>query len=237
MAILAIDTSNFSLSIAVCSEDKVLGECVTNMKKNHSIRLMPMVSQLLDEVEVDPSELTAIAVARGPGSYTGVRIGVATAKSMAWSLSIPLLGISSLEALAWNGAYFPGRIVPFFDARRGQVYTGVYKKTQTGGVDLVGAERIVLLKQALEEWKEADAKEPILFLSDDIAIHEAAIMDTLGEQAVLAPPSYRVPRAAHLAMAGWSALREKRVEDTQAFAPVYLQLAEAEAKWLAGQKK
>lgn len=237
MTILAIDTSNFSLSIAVCTEDKVLGECVTNLKKNHSVRLMPMVSQLLDEVEVEPSGLKAVVVARGPGSYTGVRIGVATAKSIAWSLNIPLIGISSLEVLAWNGAYFPGRIIPFFDARRGQVYTGVYHYAPEGGVRLAEAERIVLLEQALEEWKAADAQESILFLGDDIAIHKDTIQNILGEQAVFAPASYRVPRAAHLAAAGWKALQEGRVEDTQTFTPVYLQLAEAEAKWLASQKK
>ncbi|WP_286884113.1 tRNA (adenosine(37)-N6)-threonylcarbamoyltransferase complex dimerization subunit type 1 TsaB [Aneurinibacillus sp. UBA3580] len=237
MTILAIDTSNFSLGVAVCTEDKVLGEFSTNLKKNHSIRLMPMVSQLLDEVEVDPTELAAVAVARGPGSYTGVRIGVATAKSMAWSLNIPLLGISSLEVLAWNAAYFPGRIVPLFDARRGQVYTGVYRAMPEGGVYLAEAERIVLLKQALEEWREADDQEPILFLGDDITIHRETITEIMGDQAVFAPMSYRIPRAAHLAAAGWKALKEERIEDTETFTPVYLQMAEAEAKWLASQKK
>lgn len=237
MTILAIDTSNFSLGIAVCTENKVLGECITNLKKNHSVRLMPMISQLLDEVEVEPSELKAITVARGPGSYTGVRIGVATAKSMAWALNIPLIGISSLEVLAWNGAYFPGRIVPFFDARRGQVYTGVYHQAPGGGVCLAEAERIVLLEQVLEEWKAADAQASILFLSDDIAIHQDTIQNILGEQALFAPASYRVPHAAHLAAAGWKALKDGRIEDTQTFTPVYLQLAEAEAKWLASQKK
>jgi tRNA threonylcarbamoyladenosine biosynthesis protein TsaB len=237
MAILAIDTSNFSLGVAISTEEKVLGECTTNLKKNHSVRLMPMISQLLDEVEIDPADLTAIAVARGPGSYTGVRIGVATAKSMAWSLGIPLLGISSLEVLAWNGAYFPGRVVPFFDARRGQVYTGVYGTAPDGNMRLVEEERIVLFKQALEEWKEADNQEPILFLSDDMEIHKETITETLGDQAIFAPVSYRVPRAAHLAAAGWKALREGHVEETETFAPVYLQLAEAEAKWLASRNK
>jgi tRNA threonylcarbamoyladenosine biosynthesis protein TsaB len=237
MTILAIDTSNFALGVAVCTEEKVLGEYTTNLKKNHSIRLMPAISQLLDEVEVDPAELSAIVVARGPGSYTGVRIGVATAKSMAWSLNIPLIGISSLEALAWNAAHFPGWIVPLFDARRGQVYTGVYKMSPEGGVELQEEERIVLLTQALEEWKDRGEEEPILFLGDDVAIHKETIIDRMGSRAVFAPLSYHVPRAAHLAAAGWRKLRADQIEDTETFTPVYLQLAEAEAKWLANQKK
>ncbi|MED0738617.1 tRNA (adenosine(37)-N6)-threonylcarbamoyltransferase complex dimerization subunit type 1 TsaB [Aneurinibacillus thermoaerophilus] len=237
MMILAIDTSNFSLGVAICSKEKVLGECTTNLKKNHSVRLMPMIDQLLKEVEVDPAELSAIAVARGPGSYTGVRIGVATAKSMAWSLNIPLIGISSLEVLAWNGAYFPGMIVPLFDARRGQVYTGVYRSVPEGGVQLAEPERIVLFRQALEEWKTIVTEEPVLFLGDDVALHKETIQEILGTRAVFAPLSYQIPRAAHLGAAGWKALREGRVENTQTFAPVYLQLAEAEAKWLASQKK
>ncbi|WP_027416690.1 tRNA (adenosine(37)-N6)-threonylcarbamoyltransferase complex dimerization subunit type 1 TsaB [Aneurinibacillus terranovensis] len=235
MNILAIDTSNLVLAVSVCTEDKVLGECATNLKKNHSVRLMPMISSLLDEVGMAPDELSAIVIARGPGSYTGVRIGVATAKSMAWALNIPLVGISSLEVLAWNGAYFPGLIVPLFDARRSQVYTGTYRWGKDG-VESVHPDRIILFKEALEEWKRSDEQESILFLGDDLSIHREAAIDTLGERAVFAPVSYQLPRAAHLAAAGIKALRSGRVEDTADFTPTYLQLAEAEAKWLANRK-
>lgn len=236
MNILAIDTSTFSLGVAVYSEQKVLGEFSTNIKKNHSIRLMPMISELLDEVELVPADLSAIVVARGPGSYTGVRIGVATAKSMAWSLGIPLIGVSSLEVIAWNGMHFPSLIVPLFDARRGQVYTAAYRWREDG-VEVAEEERIVLLANALEEWRELPDQPPILFLGDDVALHRELIVERLGSRAKFAPASYSLARAAHLAAAGMKAWRAGRTEDVAAFTPVYLQLAEAEAKWLAGQKK
>jgi tRNA threonylcarbamoyladenosine biosynthesis protein TsaB len=233
MNILAIDTSNLVLAISVITEDVVLGEFATNLKKNHSVRLMPMISQLLDEIGMEPSELSAVVAARGPGSYTGVRIGVSTAKSMAWSLGIPLIGVSSLEVLAYNGAYFAGLIVPLFDARRGQIFTGAYKWID-GTVQCVSADRIVLFADMLSELKETEEK--VLFLGDDLSIHREAAVEVLGDQAVFAPASYQLPRAAHLAQAGLQAYREGRVEDTQAFTPSYLQMAEAEAKWLASRK-
>lgn len=236
MNILAIDTSTFSLSVAVSTEQKVLGEFATNLKKNHSIRLMPLISDLLAEVELAPTDLSAIVVAQGPGSYTGVRIGVATAKSMAWSLGIPLIGISSLEVIAWNGMHFPGLIVPLFDARRGQVYTAVYRSGEDG-IEVVEEERIVLLENALQAWRELPGEPPMLFLGDDVALHRERIVEQLGSRAIFAPVSYSLPRAAHLVEAGRRAWAAGRTEDVAAFTPVYLQLAEAEAKWLAAQKK
>jgi tRNA threonylcarbamoyladenosine biosynthesis protein TsaB len=126
MKMLAIDTSNFVMGVAVVEENKVIGEIITNLKKNHSVRVMNAVESLLKDCDIAPSELDRIVVAHGPGSYTGVRIGVTIAKTLAWTLNIPLIGVSSLEALAANGRYFDGYIAPLFDARRQQLYTGLY---------------------------------------------------------------------------------------------------------------
>ena len=127
MKVLAIDTSNFTLGIALIDGNQVMGEYITNLKKNHSVRVMPAIETLLKDCDTLPKELDKIVVAKGPGSYTGVRIGVTIAKTLAWTLKIPLSGVSSLEALAANGRYFNGSISPLFDARRGQVYTGLYE--------------------------------------------------------------------------------------------------------------
>src|SRR5699024_3708924 len=97
------DTSNQVMGVALLHDDVLVGEIVTNIKKNHSVRLMPAIDQLMRETGMTPDLLDKIAVAKGPGSFTGVRIGLATAKAMAWSLEIPIVGVSSLEVLAYQG--------------------------------------------------------------------------------------------------------------------------------------
>jgi len=234
MRVLGIDTSNLVLSVALVDEERVLGEWTTNLQKNHSVRLMDSISLLLDELDLQPDQLDGIAVAHGPGSYTGVRIGVATAKSMAWSLGKPVVGISSLIAVAMNAAAFPGGIVPLFDARRGQVYTGYYRAAADGTLQAELAERIVLLREWLPLIREQSGEAPILFVGDDTAIHRELIAAELGGQAVFAPAPFNHPRASHIAWLGLKRLAE--AGSAHALTPEYLQLAEAEAKWLAQQK-
>src|SRR5699024_3341921 len=110
MNILAMDTSHHVMGVALLQEDKIIGEITTNLAKNHSVRLMPAVEQLMKEVAMKPEDLDKIVVAKGPGSYTGVRIALSTAKSMAWALDIPIVGVSSLEVLAYQGRLFQGYI-------------------------------------------------------------------------------------------------------------------------------
>ncbi|MBY0054406.1 tRNA (adenosine(37)-N6)-threonylcarbamoyltransferase complex dimerization subunit type 1 TsaB [Brevibacillus agri] len=231
MRVLAIDTSNLVLSVAVVEEERVLAEMTTNQQKNHSVRLMDCISELLDATGTSPEQLSGFGVANGPGSYTGVRIGVATAKSMAWSLNVPVIGVSSLEVVAMNALGFPGLIVPLFDARRGQVYSGCYRTNGLESVEAQEKEKIVLLQEWLPQLRDLAQGEPVLFLGEDVRIHRKAIEQELGEQARFASPAANHPRAAHI---GYAALR--RLQDggsAHELVPEYLQLAEAEAKWLA----
>lgn len=231
MKVLAIDTSNQVMGVAVSDGDTVLGEFVTNLKKNHSVRLMPAIDILLQEVHMQPSDLDRIAVAAGPGSYTGVRIGVSVAKTMAWSLNIPLVGISSLEALAMNGCRFSGYLVPLFDGRRGQVYTGLYQGHH-GSLTLLEQERIMLLTDWLDICKRYT--NDIMFLGQDLMMHQTMIKDTLGDQAVFAAGAELNPQPGHIAVLG---SRRHPVSSPHTFVPEYLQLAEAEAKWQDAQRK
>lgn len=230
MKVLAIDTSNQVMGVAVTDGDVVLGEMITNMKRNHSVRLMPCVQTLLKEVQLTPGDLDRVAVAAGPGSYTGVRIGVTTAKTLAWSLDIPIVGISSLEILARNGQRFEGLVSPLFDARRGQVYTGLYG-TRNGRFEKMKANRIQLLTDWLEELGRQE--QPILFLGQDLNIHGQTIKDTLGDQAFFATAGEQNPRPGELALL---AGQRDPAESVHSFVPEYLQLAEAESKWLASQE-
>lgn len=227
MKALAIDTSTYVMGIAVVDGDKILGEMITNLQKNHSIRLMPSIVNLMEEVGIEPNELERIIVAHGPGSYTGVRIGVMTAKALAFALNIPIVGVSTLEVLAQNGRFFSGYICPFIDARRGQVYTGLYK-SQDSVVESVQKDQLVLLESWLEQLKTFD--QPILFLSsNDLPLHQNVIKEILGDQAVFQVLSMQNPRTAELVQLG---LNKEPSQSVHTFVPQYLQLAEAEAKWL-----
>lgn len=233
MRILGIDTSNLVLSVALIDEQRVLGEWTTNLNKNHSIRLMDSISELLDELDVAPEQLDGIAVAHGPGSYTGVRIGVSTAKSMGWSLGIPVVGISSLQAVAMNALGFGGLIIPLFDARRGQVYTGGYRSQSVGQLQEELPERIILLRDWLPMIVDRSRNQPILFVGEDVRLHKDTIVELVGEQAVFAPVTFHLPRASQVAIMGQKLLAE--AHNVHDLVPEYLQMAEAEAKWLAKQ--
>lgn len=230
MTILAIDTSNTALGVALLEENQVLGEYMTNLKKNHSIRIMPAIQMLMKDCERTPSDLTKIVVAKGPGSYTGIRIGVTIAKTLAWTLKIPLVGVSSLEILAGVGRYFDGYVSPIFDARRGQVFTGLYQ-FENGKLVTIEQDQLAMIK----DWAEklAGLSKSILFIGNDLVLHRGTIEEIVGDQAVFAAMTEHNPRPSELALLGM----DKQGEDIHSFVPNYLRLAEAEAKWLEAKGK
>ncbi|MEH7114480.1 tRNA (adenosine(37)-N6)-threonylcarbamoyltransferase complex dimerization subunit type 1 TsaB [Neobacillus niacini] len=231
MTILSIDTSNYALGVALIEDNQVLGEYITNLKKNHSVRIMPAIHTLMKDCERAPSDLTKVVVAKGPGSYTGVRIGVTIAKTLAWSLKIPLVGVSSLEILASGiGRYFDGYISPLFDARRGQVYTGLFRY-QSGVLESIKEDRLVMINDWASTLKELD--KPVLFVGNDLPLHQAVLEDTLSSQAVFAAITEHNPRPSELALLG----SVKQAEDIHSFVPNYIRLAEAETKWLEANGK
>lgn len=124
---LLIDTSNQPLSVALMQNDEVLAEITTDSKQNHSVQLMPAISQLFEQSKIAKQQLDAIIVAEGPGSYTGLRIGVTVAKTLAYALDVKLYGVSSLKALAATIDHTDKLLVPVFDARRQAVYTGIFQ--------------------------------------------------------------------------------------------------------------
>ncbi|GIN42339.1 tRNA (adenosine(37)-N6)-threonylcarbamoyltransferase complex dimerization subunit type 1 TsaB [Heyndrickxia oleronia] len=229
MKVLAIDTSNNPLGIALLDENKVIGEYITNLKKNHSIRVMPAIQQLMTDCEIEPSQLDKIVVAKGPGSYTGVRIGVTIAKTLAWSLNIPLVGVSSLKLLAASVRYFPGVVSPLFDARRGQIYTGLYRyngSTLETEIDDCN----VLTVDWVDRLVKLDS--PILFIGNDVSLHKEILSDKLGDKAVFAEFTENNPRPSELGLLGMNIAGE----EIHTFVPNYIRLVEAEAKWLDSQK-
>ncbi|MBM7663315.1 tRNA threonylcarbamoyladenosine biosynthesis protein TsaB [Bacillus mesophilus] len=230
MKILAIDTSTYVMGIALTDQQNVIGEYITNIKKNHSVRLMPAIEQVMIDCDISPNMLDKIVVAKGPGSYTGVRIGVSIAKTLAWSLQVPLVGVSSLEQLAWNGRGFNGYICPVMDARREQLFTGLY---QYNGQSMTSVmkDQNVPLEDWLAQLKDIDGN--VLFIGNDVPIHRGKMAEVLGDQAVFSSFLDGNPRPALLAHIGST----KEAEDLHTFVPSYLRLAEAEANWLASNEK
>lgn len=231
MKVIAIDTSNYALGISLLDEEKVIGEYISNVKKNHSVRVMPAIEHLMKECDILPTDLTKVVVAKGPGSYTGVRIGVTIAKTLAWTLRIPIVGVSSLEILAASiGRYFQGSISPLFDARRGQIYTGLYQYNG-GKLLVIEKDQLVLSQDWAGDLKKRS--ESILFVGNDLPLHRNVLQETLDHQAFFAEITEHNPRPSELALLG----KDLPGEDVHSFVPNYIRLAEAEAKWLEAKKE
>ncbi len=226
MNILAIDTSNQPLSIAILKDKELVATITTNQAKNHSVTLMPQIANLLSSVGMKPTDIDRFVVAKGPGSYTGLRIGVTTAKTFAFTLTKELVGVSSLAVLA-DGINEEGTmIVPLFDARRGNVFAGVYSKA---GIELVNviSDQHVSLVGLLEQIKKY---KRLIFVGSDSHKFKKQILEQTSKEQQVAFSSMETdyPQAYHLGLLG---LEEKPVE-IHSFVPDYLRLTQAESQWL-----
>lgn len=224
MNILAIDTSTNVLGVGIASNEKIIGEYITNIKRNHSTRVLPAIDFLLKDCGMDIKEINKIIVANGPGSYTGLRIGLTIGKTLAWTLNIPIVGVSSLKLMAASARYFDGYISPVMDARRGNIFTGLYEYKEGKLMQAIDDQHI-----PTEEWckllKTFD--KPVLFLGNDVVIHEQVIVNQLAKQVQFAPITVNIPKPGELALLA----KDLKEENVHSFAPNYLRLAEAEAKW------
>ena len=228
MFVLAIDTSNTTLSVALVENNEILIEVVEATKNDHSKRLMPTIEALFKKVNRTPKELDLIAVAEGPGSYTGVRIGVTVAKTLAWTLNKPLVGVSSLEILARNikeDAY----IIPLFDARRQTVFAGVYEGASS---NVVISDGHYELQGLLDNLSKSEKK--MYFLGNDVARYWDLIESVLGDKVIkVEDENLNMPHASVLANL---ALETTPVDNSHHFTPKYHRLPEAEMNWMLEQK-
>jgi tRNA threonylcarbamoyl adenosine modification protein YeaZ len=225
MKFLTMDTSNKTLSIALVKNNAVVSSFTLNIKKNHSITLMPAIDRLFKVVAWTPQQVEKIVVSAGPGSYTGVRMAVTTAKTLAYTLNKPLVAISSLALLAQNAYFFEGLIIPLFDARRGNVYAGVYRFIESKLVS-VAADSHVSFSNLLASFTP---KEQILFLGEDVEKFQSKIKNALPQALICENADLNIPHAANLAL---MSLKVAPVKDVHAFVPWYLKRVEAEEKWL-----
>ena len=213
MKVLAFDTSSKALSLAILEDKQVLAETTINIKKNHSITLMPAIDFLMASLDWTPKDLDRIVVAEGPGSYTGLRIAVATAKTLAHTLNIELVGMSSLLALVPYQQ--EGLFVPLMDARRNNVYAGFYENAKP-----VMSEAHLSFERVIELIKGASQ---VTFVGEVVAFVEQI-------QEHLPRTNYKetLPNAANLALLAW----DKEADSLHDFVPNYLKRVEAEENWL-----
>ena len=228
---LGIETANAPLSVALVKDGKVLAEIVQNIKLTHSVGAMSAVEELFEKAGMKPSEIDAIAVSEGPGSYTGVRIGVSIAKTLAWTLQKHLVGVSSLKVLAANVRLFNGIICPLFDARRQNVYAAAYEGVTLNPIMEDMHDHIDGLLSKLQELQM-----PVLFVGTDVDVYKERIAEVLGEMAFVAPLANHLPRASELITL---AMHQEipSAEATHHFVPQYKRIAEAEANWMKEQKE
>lgn len=229
MKVLAIDTSNRSLGVGVLDNQKVVAHYVGTANNNHSVTTMPAIDFVMSANNVKPKELDRIVVAQGPGSYTGLRIGVTTAKTLAWTLGIELVGVSSLAAIAGNSTEYQGYIVPVFDARRDNIYSAVYQ-WQDGHLVSVIADKHLALAEWLEELLTLpNLEKGIRFVGHDVEKFSDKIIERLPQAEQATSIELNEVNPVTLAKLG---LELDPVKDCQGFVPVYLKLVEAEEKWL-----
>lgn len=225
MRLLAIDSSGVTATVALMTDGALTAEYTTNDKKTHSQTLLPMIAAMLEAVGAAPAELDAIAVSKGPGSFTGLRIGAATAKGLGQAIGCPLISVPALDAMALQAYGYPGIIVPMMDARRNQVYTGLYSFEQNK-MQVVQEQCACGIEEILIKINEI-GKE-VVFLGDGVPVQTETI-----EQMVTVPHYYALPhqnrqRAASVGALAIEYFKEGKIQTAKEHVPDYLRLSQAE---------
>ncbi|NLG37246.1 MAG: tRNA (adenosine(37)-N6)-threonylcarbamoyltransferase complex dimerization subunit type 1 TsaB [Clostridiales bacterium] len=227
MKLLAIDTSSAVASTALLDGDRIVFEGNLRSGMTHSRNLMPLIESAMNLAAWRPMDLEALAVTCGPGSFTGLRIGVATVKGMARALHIPVAAVSTLNVLAAGCGIFDGLIVPVMDARRDQVYTATFAGGQN--LERLTPDRAIGLKALIAELSRFD--QPTLFAGDGVEPYGSTLTAALGGQAHIAPPTLRMQRAAVAGLLGAAMIAAGEMDDPRTLAPRYLRGTMAVPVW------
>lgn len=225
MKILAIESSSMVASIAVVEDDILTAEYTTNHKRTHSQTLLPMIDEIKNTLELDLEDLDAIAISGGPGSYTGLRIGSATAKGLALALDIPIINVPTMDAMAYNMFSSSFIVCPIMDARRNQVYTGIYR-FNGAQMEVLKPQCIMLIEDLIEELNNFES--PVMFLGDGTKSYEEIIETNMDSDFYFAPPSQNRAKASSLASLAMEYFKEGKVESAREHKPEYLMLSQAE---------
>ena len=231
MYVLGIESATPVASVAVTGEEGILAERMVRNGRTHSVNLLPMIKAVIAEAEITRDDLSGIAVSAGPGSFTGLRIGMSIAKTLAQIWGLPIVGVSTLEGLAHALLGHKDLVCPILNARKNEVYTAVY--------DYSGStESLLLPHRAAKAWELIEIlapwRRPVTFLGDGVPIFREQLWAGLGDLAAFAPFTHTHPRGAAIAELGRSALAKGRGVDPLELQPEYIRFSEAEVLW---QKK
>ncbi len=232
MLILAFETSAKAGSVALMDENRLLGESYCNTGLTHSQTLMTMAEDLLRNCGFTPKDVTAVAAAAGPGSFTGVRIGVSAAKGFAWGGELPCYGMSTLEAMAENMGVWQGIVCPVMDARRAQVYNALFR-AEKGRLTRLTEDRAVALADLAQEL--TDCKETVFLVGDGSELCYNTLSETVS--GLVCPPEHRMhQRAAGVALLAKVRILAGETPSGAELQPSYLRLSQAERERLEKEK-
>lgn len=236
MKILAIDSSGMVASVAVTEDEKLVAEYTVDYKKTHSQTLLPMLDEIKKMTELDLSAMDAIAVAAGPGSFTGLRIGSATAKGLAEALNKPIIEVPTLDGMAYNLFGYEGVICPVMDARRNQVYTGFYTFERDMTSD-TGFSFRVIREQFADDMHEVIAGlnelgQQVMFLGDGVPVFSQMIAEELNTPFGFAPANCNRQHASSVAVLAGQYYKEGRTVMAWEHKPEYLRMSQAERERL-----
>lgn len=222
MIVLGIETSSTCGSVAVVEDKKVLGELFFNTGTKHSTKIVPSITNLLSTVGLDKADLEGIAVTSGPGSYTSLRIGISIAKGLAYSLDIPLIGISTLQCVAFNSIISPHLICSLIDARKGELYSALFRYN-TGELERISEDQIVsidYLCQAIDE--------KTVLIGDGLYLYKSTFVDRINGLVLFAPEHLCYGRASSCAILGIDNFKKAKRDEVNTLVPKYIRQADAE---------
>ena len=225
MRILALDSSGLVATVAILEDDQMIAEYTVNYKKTHSQTLLPMLDEIVKMTEFDLSTIDAIAVAGGPGSFTGLRIGAATAKGLGLALDKPLVHVPTVDGMAYGLFGYSGLICPIMDARRNQVYTGLYRFTNDE-FEVVEEQMAISVSELIEKLNGYEEK--VTFLGDGVPVYRDQFVNGLTGEYAFAPAHLNRQRAGVVGALGMKYFKEGKVESARDHKPDYLRLSQAE---------
>lgn len=223
MLILALDTSTQSASVALLDDSEILCEININLGVNHSVIVLPAIHDLCRISHIEIGNIDLFACTRGPGSFTGLRVGISTVKGIALATGKPVVGVSTLDALAYNLVNSEMLVCPMLDARKNQVYTALYRTKPDNILEIKEHERVVDVRDFL-----SNIDDKTLFVGDGAMKHARLIHDSLPDKSFFASPAHQGVRAVTVGLLGEKKYKKGDLLNHDDLTPAYLRLSEAE---------